>query len=253
MIHYHGLPLSGDRLTTIRAMQSRHAFVSFAEPTCVDIAAEICQSFAFDNGAYTAWKQGKTYDIEEYASWVHKWCKHPGFDWYVMPDVIDGTADENMRMLATWSKLVGSNEWAKGAPVWHLHEPIEVLRSLVYTHSRVCFGSSAQYAEVGSSIWWDRMAEAMLVACDEDGMPHCKLHGLRMLNPTIFSHLPLSSADSTNVARNIGIDGRWNGPYAPKSNETRALLLMERIECHASAARWGGTGVGAQPNMELFG
>ncbi|RYA96317.1 hypothetical protein DD593_26130 [Enterobacter cloacae complex sp. 742-ADZ3-9B] len=58
-----------------------------------------------------------------------------------------------------------------------------------------------------------------------------------MLNKEIFSHVPLSSADSTNVARNIGIDKVWNGsPYAPASKETRAAVLVERIESFNSAS-----------------
>ena len=97
------------------------------------------------------------------------------------------------------------------------------------------------------------MAEAMDVMCDGAGIPRTKLHGLRMLDPTVFSHFPFSSADSTNVARNIGIDQAWNGPYAPKSRYMRALILMDRIESHAAAARWGGSGVGAMKNAELFG
>ncbi|ELY3796825.1 hypothetical protein SMX68_004106 [Cronobacter sakazakii] len=51
-----------------------------------------------------------------------------------------------------------------------------------------------------------------------------------MLNPLIFTKLPLASADSTNVARNIGIDKAWSGAYAPASKETRAAVLVERIE-----------------------
>lgn len=51
-----------------------------------------------------------------------------------------------------------------------------------------------------------------------------------MLNPAVFSEVPLSSADSTNVARNIGIDSAWRGTYQPRSKETRASILVERIE-----------------------
>ena len=61
-----------------------------------------------------------------------------------------------------------------------------------------------------------------------------------MLNPVIFSKLPLSSADSTNVARNIGIDSAWKGTYQPKSKETRAVVLTERIESYNSAAALEG-------------
>ena len=92
----------------------------------------------------------------------------------------------------------------------------------------------------------------MEVACDADGMPLCKLHGLRMLDTRIFSHLPLASADSVNVSRNVGFDQRWNGPYAPRSKAMRALIMMDRIEGHACAARWCGSN-GVQHNMELLG
>jgi hypothetical protein len=72
---------------------------------------------------------------------------------------------------------------------------------------------------------------------DKNEYPISKLHGLRMLNKDIFMHVPLSSADSTNVARNIGIDKAWNGSaYAPASKETRAAVLVERIESLNSAS-----------------
>ena len=40
MIHYHGTRLSGDRLTTIRALKGRHAMVSFADPGDIEIPVE---------------------------------------------------------------------------------------------------------------------------------------------------------------------------------------------------------------------
>ncbi len=77
------------------------------------------------------------------------------------------------------------------------------------------------------------------------------LHGLRMLNPTIFSYLPLSSADSTNVARNIGLDNKWDSPYCPRSREVRAIVLADRIERHAAANRWSGMVIGPQMNLKM--
>lgn len=70
---------------------------------------------------------------------------------------------------------------------------------------------------------------------DGHGQPITKLHGLRMLNPGIFTELPLASADSTNVAQNIGKDMNWKGTYQPQSKETRASIMVERIEAHNSA------------------
>jgi hypothetical protein len=93
----------------------------------------------------------------------------------------------------------------------------------------------------------------MSVICDAEGYPKVKLHGLRMLDPGIFSKIPLASADSCNVARNVGIDQAWKGSYAPHSRSMRALILMERIEKHASAAYWDAKVIGAYQNMQLFG
>jgi hypothetical protein len=252
MIHYHGLPMTGHG-DPILAMQARHACVSFAHPDQIDAAAELCQSFILDNGAFSAWKGGNVLDLDGFAKWATKWHRHPGCDWLLMPDVIDGTDEENRVMRATWRNAVPLSVWSVSVPVWHLNERLDTLDELVATYPRVAFGSSGQYATIGTTSWWQRMAEAMEVACDEDGFPRARLHGLRMLDPTVFSHFPFSSADSTNVARNCGIDKAWNGPYAPRSRRMRALIMMERIEAHASASRWVGSGVGASKNHELFG
>ena len=253
MIHYHGTRFSGDVATTIRALQGKHAFVSFADKGDMEIIAEVCQSFALDNGAFSAWKSGKPLDVEGYAGWVEAFLRHPGMDFYCIPDDIEGGFESNRKMIALWQNIVPHNMLIHGAPVWHLDEPLEALRDYCNAFQRVAFGSSAQYSVVGSPTWWSRMAEAMEYACDEHGRPKAKLHGLRMLDPTVFSHLPFSSADSTNVARNIGMDSAWKGPYAPKSRETRALILMERIEAHCSASRWCNSSAGVQQNFELFG
>jgi hypothetical protein len=80
------------------------------------------------------------------------------------------------------------------------------------------------------------MNDVLPFIVDDKNRPICKLHGLRMLNPEIFSKLPLASADSTNVARNIGIDLKWKGTYQPKSKETRTSILVERIESENSSS-----------------
>lgn len=244
VIHYHGTPFSGPE-TTHLALQGRHACVSFAAKECLPVIAELCQSFVLDNGAFSAWTRGQSLDIDGFRKWSAIWSRHPGCDWFLIPDVIDGSEADNDALLDGWGLM--------GVPVWHMHESLDRLDRLVGDFRRVALGSSGDYARVGSRSWWRRMAEAMDVACDAAGYPRAKLHGLRMLDPTVFSHLPLSSADSTNVARNIGIDKAWDrGPYAPRSKQTRALVMMERIESHASASSWKNT-MGVFQNRELFG
>lgn len=246
MIHYHGTPMT-PIADMAKAFAGRHAMVSYEDPRQIEIAAEICHSIALDNGAFSAWVQKKPYDFDGYAAWAGHWLKHPAVEWAVIPDVIDGDEEANERLLAQWphGKL--------GVPVWHLHECLERLQRLCKRWPRVALGSSGKYADPGSNAWWERMAQAMRIATDADGMPLTKLHGLRMLDPVIFAHLPLSSADSCNVSRNVGIDQAWNGPYAPRSRAMRALIMMDRIEGHASARRWCAKSSGVQQNVELLG
>lgn len=232
----------------VKAMRGRHCMVSFETPNQVQEAAEICQSVALDNGAYSAWRQGKPYNFDGYYEWAGQWLKHPAVEWAVIPDVIDGDEEANERLVGMWP-----HGRQFGVPVWHLHEALARLQWLCKTWPRVALGSSGKYADPGSSAWWGRMAQAMRVGTDEGGMPLAKFHGLRMLDPVIFAHVPLSSADSCNVARNVGIDQAWNGPYAPHSRAMRALIMMERIEAHASARRWCAASSGIQQNMELIG
>lgn len=252
MIHYHGTPFSGDNATAVRALARRHAMVSFHRPDQIEIVAEVCQSFTIDNGAYSAWTASTEFDIEGFAEFISVWHRHPAHDWYVIPDVIGGSEDENNRIRAHWQNLCTSSMWDCGVPVWHLHESLELLQFFTVAYKRVCIGSSGEYAQIGTWQWMARMSEAMSVLCDSDGMPKIKIHGLRMLDPTIFSRFPFSSADSTNVARNIGMDGRWKGPYTPRTKEVRAEILMDRIEHHASAWRWNEA-EGITRNKELFG
>lgn len=250
MIHYHGGPVTPVDVAR-QLWTRRHAFVSFEHPAQIEIAAEVAQSFALDNGAFSAWKKGGTVDVVGYAEWVNHWRRHPGFDFAVIPDVIDGDEAENDAMFGTWRNAGG--DLLRDVPVWHLHESIARFDRLCHTFPRVALGSSGVFSQPGSDNWWQRIGSAMDAVCDDRGRPPCKLHGLRMLDPTIFSQLPFASADSTNVARNIGIDAAWDrAPYAPRSKAMRALIIADRIEHHASAATWQRT-YGVQQNLELLG
>lgn len=221
--------------------------VSYAANGCMDTVAEICQSFALDNGAFTSWKQGRPLDVDGFMRWAEIWLKHPGADFALIPDVIDGDEAQNDAML---SLATDKFQWS---PVWHLHESIDRLARLCNEWPRVSLGSSGEFAEIGTKRWWDRMCEALDEVTDDQGMPICKLHGLRMLDPGLFSYIPFASADSTNVARNIGIDIRWTGPYVPSTAYTRALVIMDRIESHACAARWHKGFCLKQANFDLLG
>lgn len=228
MIHYHGGPIWPESCA-YRVWRGRHAFISWARPDQIELAASVCQSFALDNGAFTFWKRQQkdatapSPNWSDFYPWAAEWLRHPACDWAVIPDVIGGTEEENDALIAEWP------HGHRGVPVWHLNESVDRLCRLAASWPRVALGSAAEYDVRRPSKAIARL-HASLPAISDDGIPRVKLHGLRMLNPAVVEQIPLSSADSTNVAQNIGPDVRWSGPYQPATKETRADVLVERIE-----------------------
>ena len=245
MIRYHGGPITPEP-AALACWKRSHAMVSFANPQQTELAFAVADSVAIDNGAWPIFAAGKgTIDVPSYLSFVETWYRHPAFDWCLIPDVIDGNEQENRQLILDWPL-----PHSISVPVWHMHESLDTLQWLVDEWPRVAIGSSGEFVTIGTGKWWGRISEAMGVACDAEGRPHVKLHGLRQMDPEVFSVIPYASVDSTNVARNIGIDSAWTGSYIPKRKETRAMLLRDNIENHASAAKWNGP---IARNLELFG
>lgn len=245
MIHYHGGPFP-TITAAVAVWTRRHGFVSFNNVDQVGLAFEVCQSVAIDNGAFSIWRQGGEIDIDAYVAFVKEWERHPAFDFAILPDVIDGDEDANNLMIARYRQAGG--DLSTGVPVWHMHESLERLDYLCRAYPRVALGSSGRWSQIGTHDWWQRIGEAMDHICDADGKPPCKLHGLRMLDPTIYSQLPLSSADSTNAAQN----GSRQGRAYHITPQAGAEVLANRIEMHASASRWTRS-FGVQKNLDLIG
>lgn len=237
MIPYHGLPIT-PATAAVRAIKEGHAFVSFRYPEQLAIALEVAQSFAVDNGAFSAWRSGQPItDWSLYYEWVGELHRYPNFDFAVIPDVIDGDEAANDALLAEWPWRTSAPH--VGAPVWHLHESLDRLARLVSEWPRICLGSSGEFGQIGTPAWWTRMAEAMDVICDRAGRPCAKIHGLRMLDPEVFTRFPFASVDSTNIARNIGIDKNWrNGNYPPLTKDARADIMRGRIESRQALTFW---------------
>lgn len=236
MLHIHGTPMGMTEAEAAIVLAGRHALVSWETPHQLALVQSVCSSVTIDCAAFTAWKQGRAItNWNSYYGWIDDVVRHPAFLFAIVPDVIDGDEAANDALLAEWphGKHIG-------APVYHMHEGLDRLARLVSEWPRVCLGSSGEYATIGTPAWWRRMDEMMRVACDAEGRPLTKLHGLRMLDPAVFTRIPLASADSTNVARNAGNSSRWSGSYAPPSKAARGVIIAERIEAQQSPARWSG-------------
>jgi len=229
VIYYHGTPITPDTVCA-SVLRGRHGLVSYAHKDQIELVAEVCSSFVIDNGAFSFWRAGKEYDFTGYAEFVRDWAVHPGFAWAIIPDIIDGTEEENDALICDCPFV--------GVPVWHLHESLDRLDRLSRSHHTVALGSSGEWSTPGTGPWWARMSTALAVVCGDLGRPRCKLHGLRMARPEIVARVPFASVDSTNIARNIGIDSAWCGTYTPPTKAARAEVLAARIESNQGAARW---------------
>lgn len=238
MIHYHGSPLGGNNQDKARFYHGRHALIPFTYTDDLGVISEVCQSFCFDNGAFSAWKKGVKIDFEKYYQWVDDYKKHPGFDFALLPDVIDGSEEQNDSMLHEAPKELLSFL----VPVWHMHETFERFDRLASEFKTVAVGSSGAYPTPGANVWWERMRAFMEHICDDKGRPPCRIHGLRMLNPKIFTKLPLASADSTNAATKVNLNQHRFGQYKPAKGWQRAVVVADRTEAFNSASFWGADG-----------
>jgi hypothetical protein len=221
VIHYHGTPISPREV--LYQLAGRHFCVSFADPRDVNVCHQIGQSVMLDNGAYTTWRQGHRMDWDAWAAWVEPWLDYPT-TWCVLPDSIDGGVEENDRLLSySWD--------SPGAPVWHLHEPLNRLLRLADGYGRICFGSSERYAVIGSDDWHRRVTHAF----DELSRRHQRLPWVHMLRGMSLSgsRYPFASVDSTDVGRNHNRDGntaraladRWDGLQCPARWQPRGSQL----------------------------
>lgn len=196
MLHYHGTPITPKK--QLERMAGRLFCVSYAAPQDLRTCMRIGQSVMLDNGAFSAKTRGVPFDLEGFYEWVEPVLGHP--HWAVVPDVIDGTEEQQRQMAKTWPFRK-----SLGVPVWHLGMPISYLLDLCNEWERVCLGSAGEFWKIGTPKWCGRMDEAFNAMVKHFGSVPW-VHGLRMLGQA-EGPWPLASADSTNVAQNHHIYG----------------------------------------------
>lgn len=201
--------------------------VSHADPRDVRLCHEIGQSVMLDNGAFTYWRSEIKPDWDAFMDWAEEWLDYPT-TWAVIPDVIGGSEHDNDQLLVRWF----SRRLPKGAPVWHLHESLERLRRLCAGYERVCFGSSGEYAVIGTDQWHRRVSSAFDTVADERGrVPWIHmLRGMKLAG----SHYPFASLDSANIARNH--KGSWRQRARP------VTAMVAEADAHQTPALWHRVG-----------
>lgn len=191
MIHYHGTPITP--ISALLELRGCHFCVSHARPDDVVRVHQIGQSVMLDNGAYSKWKSKKETNWVSFYDWCDQWLSFPT-TWAVIPDVIDGGTQLQDALIREWPFK------HRGAPVWHMDEPIDRLLRLSDEWPRVCVGSTEEFAVVLSPAWKWRMDEMW----DAVSKRHKHLPWLHMLRGMQLSGgiYPFASVDSTDVAQN---------------------------------------------------
>lgn len=215
MIHFHGTPLSPT--AELMKLAGKCFCVSYAEPRDADRCLQCGQMVLWDNGAFTAFTKGKPLDVDGYYRWLEPRLGHP--HWAVVPDVIDGPVDEQRRMVGEWPYPA-----ELGAPVWHMGLPIDWLLELADEWPRFCFGSTAQFWQIGSDAWCKRADEAFNALARR----HRHLPWVHMLRGLALcgDRWPFASADSVNVARNF------------KDTNTDPERMARRIDAVQCPIKW---------------
>lgn len=201
-VHYHGGPLwGGDEL--LKALyENSGALVSFRRPEQLPKIAKLRCKIMLDNGAFSTWKATKenvsfNWDAHwtNYYLWVWKWFTR--IDYFIIPDVIEGTEEENDCLISRCPKFMKS----KAIPVWHSNEGLERLGRLCDEFDYIAVGCCGESGKIRSPAWVERM-DAIFNFLYVENNYNTKLHGLRMLDGRALSKYPFVSADSTNVAIN---------------------------------------------------
>ena len=201
MIKYYGTPLTPNKIFDEVFESGRNCLIPFPNPQNLKRAIGMCEKIIIDNGAFTFWRKGGKIEWNYYYLFISQ--NLADIEFYFIPDVIDGTEEENDNLIEDYFSRGGT----KGVPIWHINESLERLSRLIDNFDYIALGSAGNFTQLGTHKWHKRMNEAMKIICDEDGYPKVKIHMLRCLDPKIFTRYPFHSGDSTSLAQNHSRDG----------------------------------------------
>jgi hypothetical protein len=207
----HGTPLTPKRL--LPQLRGGSFCVSYMHPDqldeCINLVGED-QILILDNGAFTAWKKGITLDAawwDGFYAWANEAMDRCPQAVAVIPDVINGSENENMQLIAECVHGEKLNYPERAMAIWHMNESLEQLEKLYRLFNFVGFGSCQEYdiARNGpQSDYYQRMEEvwANMAFWDlkygKEAAPW--IHMMRGLG--VLHKIGFDSADSCNLALN---------------------------------------------------
>lgn len=191
-----------------------------------------CRKLLLDNGAFSVWQQARKrcavmhLDVAAIYAWMTAMIEaKAAADGYgciiLLPDVIEGSEEENDALLRTCPEHLRPVAW----PVWHMTDSLDRLARLSDEWGAVAIGACGPYTEVLGPEYCRRIDQVF----DDREARHSgsRLHMLRGLQ-VAAGPWPFTSADSTDVGQN------WS--QTPHRLQTRVACWERRAR--ATPATW---------------
>ena len=206
----HGTPITPKRL--LPQLRGHSFCVSFMHPEqledCIKLVGKD-EVLILDNGAFTAWKKGIKLDDtwwEKYYAWANDAMDRCPNAVCVIPDVINGSEQENLELIAKAIKGDKIKYPERAMAIWHLNESMGMLEKLFACFNFVGFGSCQEfdvarnkpgspYMRKISEAWANMKYWSFKYAKDRPW-----IHMMRGLG--VLHKIGFDSADSCNIAMN---------------------------------------------------
>ena len=138
-----------------------------------------------DSGAYSAWSQGGSVDIESYAEWLERY--QDLFTVYANLDV-KGDVEAGLK-----NQTYLEGRGLHPLPVFHAGEPWEVLDEMVERYSYVAIGGIAGSFQSSSPVSY-----RFLIKCFRIAEGRAALHGFGITSWAVLKDFPWYSVDSSS-------------------------------------------------------
>lgn len=163
-----------------------------------------------DSGAFSAWTQNTTVDIQEYIQFIKD--NEDKLSVYANLDVI-GIGGKQPNALTAKMTLKNQRIMEKAGltplPCFHFGEPMEYLDYYVDNYEYLALGVAGNSGK--KLIPW--LDECFLNhICDKDGIPKIKIHGFAITSMVVMLRYPFYSVDSTSWV----VTGRMGSIYIPR-------------------------------------
>ena len=150
-----------------------------------------------DSGAFSAYTQGVTIDLDGYCDYILR-----NSDILTVSSVLDGIGDP----LQTYKNQAAMEaRGVKALPCFHYGEDERYLEHYVANYPYITLGGMVPINKEQLTYWLDRIWSKYLT--DKDGMPKLKVHGFGLTRVGLMARYPWYSVDSSSWVQSAGRGG----------------------------------------------